>query len=135
MYPFLAMGYISKYRQNDKHISEYLILLVEVHNLLTLVYGLKNELNSHPDDTQTKATLKAAAKELKQANAKLLDYQHEFIHLSELIENSRLVPQYLKIDSGMHTGYFNVIDLKLSALRRQNLILNERLNEIAETKN
>ena len=123
------------FSHSDKKISEYIILLMELHNAFTLASEFKRQLKSDPGNSDLKKSLISAGNELRKINNKLLDYSSEFIYVSDIIENSRSMPQYLKIDSRLHTGYFNLIGLKIDAIRRQKFLLNNKIDELEAVEN
>jgi len=100
-------------------MSEYLILLVELHNTFTLLQEARKQLREQETESG-KQWIKDIYKELLTINGKLLnDYNDEYLELTETIEAAALSTQYLKIDRFLSSGYFSQITHRLGCLRRQ----------------
>ncbi|MCF6365263.1 MAG: hypothetical protein L3J35_03580 [Bacteroidales bacterium] len=119
------------HRYKDKRTSEFLVLLLESHNLLSLLFNVNIQVKEYPEDKELKKWKLEIFNELKRLNSKTQSYISEHIELSETIENSIFIPQYLKIDTGLFTGYMNSLKLRLDVLKQQRLILFEKLNVLA----
>ena len=111
-------------------MSEYLILLIELHNTFTLFLEARKQNKEQPT-ADGKTWLYDIFTELLTMNNKLLNYQNEFLELSETIEAAAVNPQYIKIDQFLSVGYFTDIQNRLKALRMQKNILLDLFEQTA----
>jgi hypothetical protein len=109
-------------------MSEYLILLIELHNTFTLFIEARKQQKENPSENGKK-WINEIFREMTLINGKLLNYTDEFIELSEKIESAAVAPQLIVIDRFMSTGYFSEIYHRLGCLKRQKFQLLEMFQQ------
>jgi hypothetical protein len=87
----------ANYRIKPALMSEYLILLIELHNTFSLFLEARKQQKEQPT-ADGKKWINEIFSELLKMNSKLLNYTNEFIELSETIEKAAADAQYIKID-------------------------------------
>jgi hypothetical protein len=108
----------ANYRIKPALMSEYLILLIELHNTFSLFLEARKQQKEQPT-ADGKKWINEIFSELLKMNSKLLNYTNEFIELSETIEKAAADAQYIKIDQFLSVGYFSQIKHRLNVLKLQ----------------
>jgi len=108
----------AKHRIKPALMSEYLILLIELHNTFSLFLEARKQQKEQPT-ANGKEWINDIFSELLKMNSKLLNYTNEFIELSETIEKAAADAQYIKIDQFLSVGYFSQIKHRLNVLKLQ----------------
>lgn len=99
-------------------MSEYLILLIELHNTFSLFLNARKQQKDE-NTPELKEWANEIYKEMKRINDKLMDgYTDQFLELQDAIEQAANSPQYIKIDRFLSTGYFSQIYHRLRLLKQ-----------------
>lgn len=116
-----------------KNFYEFIFLLLELHNTVSLLEVRKAEYKANPTE-DTKYWYFETSKAVKLLNDKLQTESsvNAYCHLIDKLDRSRFAPQYLQLAIcavNSNINYWSAIPAKLSALRRQSQILNELANQ------
>ncbi len=107
-------------------MTQFIALLLEEHNLVTLLNARKTTIKTPKDRKWYKIT----SLELKKLNDKILTYQNEFFELTSKLANTQHEQQFLILKKTYEDKYSNNLTLRMHAIRKQKTTLLNALNKL-----